>query len=60
MFNASENFNDFMEVLQFLKSRSDLNQVHKRVYKQVLKAYADDSEALSDIKAFKPNSFLGF
>ena len=60
MFNAPENVSDLTEVLQYLKSRSDLKQVHKRVYKQALKAFEDDQAILSDIKSFKPSGFLGF
>ena len=59
MFNAPENFDDLLEVLQYFKSRPDLKEVHKRVYKQALKAY-DDPDAIAEIKAFKPKSFMGF
>lgn len=60
MFNAPENLSDLMEVLQYLKSRSDLKHVHKRVYKQALKAFDNDQAVLSEIKAFKPNNLFGF
>lgn len=59
MFNAPENLDDLKEVLQYLNSRSDLKLVHKRVYKQALKVYDGDQEALAEIKAFRPKSFLG-
>lgn len=59
MFNAPGNLNDLTEVLQYLKSRSDLKHIHKRVYKQALNVYGEDPEAMAEIKAFKPGSFLG-
>ena len=59
MFNAPENQSDLLEVLQYLKSRSDLKHVHKRVYKQALKIYGDDQEIINDIRTYKPGGFLG-
>ncbi len=60
MLNAPEDLGDLLEILQYLKSRSDLKQVHKRVYKQAVKIYGDDESALVEIKTFKPNNILGF
>ncbi len=60
MLTPPEDFGDLLEILQYLKSRSDLKQVHKRVYKQAVKIYKDDESALSEIKTFKPNNILGF
>lgn len=59
MFNAPERIDDLLEVLQYLKSRPDLKQLHKRIYKQALKMYDSDDTAISEIKSFKPNNIFG-
>lgn len=59
MFNAPERIDDLLEVLQYLKSRPDLKQLHKRIYKQALKMYDSDDTVISEIKSFKPNNIFG-
>lgn len=60
MFNLPDDFDDSLEVLQFVASRKELKTLHKRLFKQAESRYADSPVELNRIKDFQPKSFLGF
>lgn len=60
LFKAPEDMQELLEVLQYLKSRNDLKQLHKQIYKEALRTYEGDVEALKEIKLYKPKGLFGF
>lgn len=59
-FSVPEKLDDLLEVLQYLKSRDDLKQLYRHVYKHGIRLYEADQNALNEIKIFKPKNILGF